>query len=160
MSFNLKKKLAHRGNIEKMNPYFQLDQQDPYVRQNDAGSGSNAGRGPNLTRPGDEGTSGGFGTRFRGKEFPQDFSSSSQGEYENQTKTNIPGSYDDLLSNPPRKTDLGGWFYDPEDPLSTLSEIQNNKKNPEKPLENRLRQDHNPDDIFKRVRSKQKGIYI
>lgn len=160
-------KVAHRGNYPRTHPLNQLDEGDPYARQNDDGASSNNGRGGNLTRPGNEETSGGLGTRFRGTGSPTDFSRNSDDTYENERKQDIPGSHDDLLHNPPIKDDLGGWFYDPEDPLSTLSEITEDQKYPRQSLEGNLRKSRhagnslkriNDDSIFSRISKKQHGV--
>lgn len=160
-------KVSHRGNMEKMNPFYQMDEDDPYIRQKDGPSGQNDGRGSKLTSPADEETSGGLGTRFRGKLAPRDFSSNSEETYENQRKEDIPGSYDDLLHNPPLKDDLDGWFYDPKDPLSTKRQLEEKRKFPEQSIEGGLRKQRNQDkrpprknddSIFGRIKRKQKGL--
>ena len=159
-------KVSHRGNLEKSNPFYQMDQDNPYLRQND-GVGANNGRGDNLTRPGDEDISGGLGTRFRGKLSPRDISRNSDDTYEQQREQDIPGSHDDLLHNPPVKDDLDGWFYDPEDALSTRRQNEERQKFPEQSLEGNLKRQRGlsnskprekDDSIFNRVSRLQRGV--
>ena len=90
MNWYKKIKLAHRGNIPKA---WDLDNMlgDPYKKHYIDPS-------EDLTTPGDEEFSGGFGTRFRGKLMPKDFSSTSDGEYELQ-KTRSRSYAKHLLPN-------------------------------------------------------------
>jgi ribosomal protein L37E len=161
-------KVSHRGNIPKMNPFYQWDQGDPYLRQKDRASGNNSGSGSNLTRPSDEESSGGLGSRFRGKDAPSGFSQDSD-EYDQQQSDDVPSSHDDLLSNPPKKDYLDGWFFDPQDPLSTRGLMDEKRKGHEHTVENRLRVERNKggdkgvrpridDNVFNRIKSKQKGV--
>jgi hypothetical protein len=100
---------------------------DPYLRQKQKAKEPGSGHSDKMVSPGDEEGMGGsgLGTRWRGKLSPHDISASDPGEYEQQRKNDIPTSHDDFISNPPRKTELGGWFADPSDPLSTATNINN-----------------------------------
>lgn len=150
---------------------WDLDQkeEDPYLRQKrkSLDPQSNGG-GYKLTTPFSEDDIGGseLGSRMRGALAPKGFSHTSD-EYEGQMKRDIPGSYDDLLSNPPMKTDLGDWFADPIDTLSVANLHINEEKGQDRSLEgnlnkSRLKSDRKlpgtDDSIFNRTSKRLKGV--
>ena len=143
--------------------------EDPYVRQKRKSlDPNNRGGGYKLTTPFSEDDIGGsqLGSRMRGALAPKDFSHTSN-EYDEQKKNDIPGSNDDLLSNPPMKTDLGDWFADPEDTLSVSNLHINEQRGQAKSMESNLARSrsHNSripaitdDNIFSRVSKRLKGV--
>jgi predicted nucleic acid-binding Zn-ribbon protein len=143
-------------------------EEDPYLRQKRKAIDPQNGGGYRLNIPFSEDDIGGsqLGSRMRGALAPRDFSTSSD-EYDGQMKRDVPGSHDDLLSNPPMKTDLGDWFADPEDTLSVSNLTVNEQKGQPKSIENnlglaRLNRSRVPaitdDNIFSRVSKRLKGV--
>jgi len=124
MNWYKKIKLSHRGNIPKA---WDLDNilEDPYKKHYLDPS-------KDLTTPGDEEFSGGFGTRFRGKLMPKDFSSTSDGEYELQKKDDLETREHMMNITPPNTGIEDGVLADPEDPTSRNYRIMDKLFNPKK----------------------------
>jgi hypothetical protein len=62
----------------------------------------------------------------------------------------IPTDPDDLLRNPPTKTDLGDWFTDPEDALSLRNNLNRPPQDRVNTTEGLLRKKRELDDTISR----------
>lgn len=141
---------------------------DPYRRQRQKSIDPTTEEGYSLVAPDDEDDFGGtgFGQRFRGKDTPRNFSQTSE-EYEDQMEKDIPTDPDDLLRNPPTKTDLGDWFADPEDILSVRGTMDKAPQDKALSIEGKLKERQQfgntfskelDDSIFGRLTKSLKGV--
>jgi len=127
---------------------------DPYSTQWVPGNGQ--GMTPALVTPSTEETSGGLGTRFRGKGSPADFSSKSD-NYDKQRKNDIPSSDHMFVDGMPIGEGVSdGTFFDPSSPLSAenmvAEELYSGRSEPVGPCNMQKFKA-----VFDRVRRQQKG---